>query len=101
MPEPDYTKEWVRDPALPAVKYQSANGQINVTLLVNHIVSRLPTTNFRDYVEYDDVVGKLMEEVWPKWMKYFPSIMLFEVSRVVRNTLRKETEITFDSGSDV
>jgi hypothetical protein len=73
-------ERWKPDPDLPKVKYR-VEERLNLTSLVQDITEKLPVNRFRDRVEFDDVVIRILEQVWPKWEDYF--------SPLVRNPFRK------------
>lgn len=88
--------EWERDPTLPPVKYENGN-VIDVDTLADDIIARMNQRNFKDYGEYEDVVGGHMDALWPNWMKYFPALNLFSFSRAVRNHIRQKLSIEFSA----
>ncbi len=87
--------EWERNPALPTVKYEDGDN-INTSALTDDIVARLKQRKFTDYGEYEDAVGKVLEELWPNWMKYFPPLDIFPFQRAVRNAIRQKVDIDYD-----
>ena len=89
---------WERDPALPSIKYVNENEQTNISMMVKDIIENLPVTHFRDYVEFEDVVHKVLENLWPRYTEYFQPITLPPFLRHIRNRVRENAEITFATG---
>jgi hypothetical protein len=88
---------WKRDPALPWVKYEKDEHQVEIENLVNDLIPLMSVRHFKGYEEFEDEVGKHLEVLWPSFMKYFcPVGELMGFQRAVRNMLRSRIEITFD-----
>ncbi len=91
---------WERDPALPSIQYVNESGQTNISMMVKDIIENLPVTYFRDYVEFEDVVHKVLESIWPRYTEYFQPTTLPLFLRHIRNRVRENVEITLATGSN-
>lgn len=70
------------------------NDQVAISYLVRDVISRLPVVQFRDYVEYQSVIRKLINRLWPGWTSQIKNSE--SILRCVTKIVFKEASIKID-----
>ena len=84
--------DWTSDDSLPKMKYY-VNERLNMTALAQDISEKLPVKTFKDRVEFDEVVGKILSQVWPRLDKYFSPLVIKPFIRDVHKAVFKHAKI--------
>lgn len=83
---------WTLDVNLPKMRYY-VDERLNMTALAQDISEKLPVKTFKDRVEFDEVVGKILSQVWPKLDGYFSPLVIKSLTRDIHKAVFKYAKI--------